>query len=491
METATKTRQLGHPAGLDQTALPAAIYARISRDREGAGLGVDRQEADSRALAERLGWNVTAVYVDNDMSAYSRKRRPQYEAMLQAVREGDVRGVITWHNDRLVRRAIDLEELITLSETRHFEIQTVTAGDYNLATPTGRMFARQLVNLAQYEVEHGRERIRVQKAQAASDGKYRGGPRPYGYEADGLTVRDAEAEVIRETTTAILAGRTLGRVARDLNERGLVTSTGKEWTYARVRDVLIRPRNAGLLSTGRADRGKDKFDVKAQWAPILDEDTWLAVYKLLIDPARRKQQGNEPRWLGSGLYRCGKCGEPMRCTAIGGISKNGQPTKRGGSRRYYYRCPASTHLMIRQDKTDEYVSEEVANLVRDDRVRAALAPAKVDLGPDRELREALTARLQNFETDYALGKVTGDQLSKVTKLVTAELEAVEKRIAEAVRQSVSSPVLAALDPGQAFLDAPLDVRRAVLVAVLRIEVLPSETRGVAWSSTRLKLSTVA
>ena len=49
--------------------LAAAIYARISRDREGAGLGVERQEADCRALAERLGWDVVAVYVDNDISA--------------------------------------------------------------------------------------------------------------------------------------------------------------------------------------------------------------------------------------------------------------------------------------------------------------------------------------------------------------------------------------------------------------------------------------
>jgi site-specific DNA recombinase len=72
--------------------LPVALYCRISRDREGAGLGVERQEADCRALADRLGWEVAGICVDNDVSAYSGAPRPQYRAMLDAVRAGEVKG---------------------------------------------------------------------------------------------------------------------------------------------------------------------------------------------------------------------------------------------------------------------------------------------------------------------------------------------------------------------------------------------------------------
>src|SRR6478736_4372336 len=93
------------PQTSPDTPLPAAIYCRISRDREGAGLGVERQEADCRALAERLGWEVAAVFVDNDISAYSGARRPQYDLMLAAVREGEIKGIVAWHPDRLHRRA--------------------------------------------------------------------------------------------------------------------------------------------------------------------------------------------------------------------------------------------------------------------------------------------------------------------------------------------------------------------------------------------------
>lgn len=40
----------------------AAIYCRISQDRTGAGLGVQRQEVESRELSARLGWSVVEVF---------------------------------------------------------------------------------------------------------------------------------------------------------------------------------------------------------------------------------------------------------------------------------------------------------------------------------------------------------------------------------------------------------------------------------------------
>mgnify|MGYP000662091434 CR=1 FL=1 len=59
-----------------------AIYARISSD-DGTALGVARQVEDCRKLAAELGWQVVDEYEDNDVSAYSgKKRRPAYEAML-------------------------------------------------------------------------------------------------------------------------------------------------------------------------------------------------------------------------------------------------------------------------------------------------------------------------------------------------------------------------------------------------------------------------
>jgi site-specific DNA recombinase len=58
------------------TRSAVAIYARISQDRAGEGLGVKRQLKDRRAEAERRGWTVFEEYIDDDISAYSGKDRP-------------------------------------------------------------------------------------------------------------------------------------------------------------------------------------------------------------------------------------------------------------------------------------------------------------------------------------------------------------------------------------------------------------------------------
>ena len=53
-----------------------AVYARISDDSEGMGLGVARQEQDARTVAGLRGWNVAQIYVDNDVSAFNTKVLP-------------------------------------------------------------------------------------------------------------------------------------------------------------------------------------------------------------------------------------------------------------------------------------------------------------------------------------------------------------------------------------------------------------------------------
>jgi len=72
----------------------AAIYARISSDAEGIGAGVARQVKDCRMLANRLGWRIAGEYVDNDLSAWTGKRRPEYERLLADLSDGLIDAVV-------------------------------------------------------------------------------------------------------------------------------------------------------------------------------------------------------------------------------------------------------------------------------------------------------------------------------------------------------------------------------------------------------------
>src|ERR1700677_3559842 len=95
----------------------AAVYARISADVEGTGLGVTRQLEDCRKLAADRGWPIGDEYVDNDVSAYSGKPRRNYARMLADLKSGARDAVIVYNLDRLHRRPVELEEFVALCES--------------------------------------------------------------------------------------------------------------------------------------------------------------------------------------------------------------------------------------------------------------------------------------------------------------------------------------------------------------------------------------
>jgi hypothetical protein len=144
------------------------------------------------------------------------------------------------------------------------------------------MLARTLGTLARYESEHRGERVAAAALQRAQAGNRSAGPRPFGYENDGITVRESEAEAVRVAVESVLAGASLRSVARSLNATGFTTSMkGRPWDAHSVRAVLLRSRNAGL----RDHQGQ--VIGPANWPAIVPEEQWRAVVTKLSDPSRR------------------------------------------------------------------------------------------------------------------------------------------------------------------------------------------------------------
>jgi hypothetical protein len=120
----------------------AAIYCRISHDVEHRRIGVVRQEESCRRLARQRGFTAVRVFVDNDISAFSGVRRPAYQQMLQQLSAGRFAIVIAWDCDRLHRSTRELEDFIDVLDATGTPVVTVTAGEVDFATATGRMQAR-------------------------------------------------------------------------------------------------------------------------------------------------------------------------------------------------------------------------------------------------------------------------------------------------------------------------------------------------------------
>lgn len=232
---------------MNGTPKAAAIYARISSDRAGQGLGVERQERLCRELADRKGWPVTEVYVDNDLSAYSGSPRPAYQTLCRDIEDGRVDAVLCVDLDRLTRRPVELEVFIDLAD-RHGIALANASGDTDLSTSDGRFRARIMGAVARQESEKKSERIRREREQLALAGKPTPGPRPFGYEPGGLEVRDGEADLIRDAAALILAGEPMRSVAARWNQHGIKTARGNDWSVNSLRAVLTGPRIAGLRS---------------------------------------------------------------------------------------------------------------------------------------------------------------------------------------------------------------------------------------------------
>ncbi|MFF4879133.1 recombinase family protein [Micromonospora sp. NPDC000668] len=429
----------------------AAIYVRISRDREGGGLGVARQEQDCRELAGRHGLTVAQVYSDNDLSAYSGKPRPAYRRMLDDIAAARIDAVLAWHTDRLHRSPTELEEYISACEPRGVPTFTVKAGPLDLSTPSGRMVARQLGAVARYEVEHQVERQQRAKQQAAADGRWGGGRRPYGYEPDGVTLRPDEARAVAEATDAILSGGSLRGHAAAMNARGLVTSTGRAWTATELRKVLLRARNAGL----REHRGE--VVGPAAWPPLVDEDRWRALVSVLTHPGRRTQWSSARRWMLSGLALCGVCGAPVRATLVATKTRS-VPS---------YTCKVSKCVTRNASEVDAYVAAVVVErLSRPDVVDLLVASGRPDAGALQLDASGLRERLDGLAAAYADGAIDVRQLREGSERLRARLVEVEEQMAAAGRGDALAGLVGVADPAAAWSALDLHRRRAAIDTLL-------------------------
>lgn len=362
---------------LHQMASSAGIYCRISEDKVGAGLGVERQRQDCLAIIERKGWKVFDVYTDNDISAYSGKPRPAYKRLCQDIESGLVGAVVVWHLDRLHRQPRELESFIDLVERYGVQLASVS-GEHDLSTPEGRLHARILGAVARMESEHKSRRIRRQKQQRREEGlPLGGGYRAYGFERDGLTHVPHEAEVLREAGARILGGESLRSVCFTLNRRGDLTTATRGWTGRSLTRVLISPRSAGLVVM------HDGRTVRAQWPAIFTDEERQ---ELVAFFAKRKTGKHwKRRFLLSGLLRCGECGAPLVA---------GSPRDNRGRIYWCYPYPnrGCGHVTITASFVEPMITEAVLSVL-----------GNVSLHPNQEtlLRER-DAKLRDIERDQQL-----------------------------------------------------------------------------------------
>lgn len=306
-----------------------ALLVRISDDREAEEKGVARQERDCRKHAALLGWGVGEVIVENDTSAFKRRNvvlpdgtkalrvvRPGFRRVLDLLATGGADGFIAYDLDRTCRDPRDLEDLIDVVEARHIPVSSFT-GSLRLANDADVTMARVMVAIANKSSRDTSRRVKRAQEDLAEAGKPAGGGRrAYGYERDGMTVRETEAEVIRQMAERVISKHTIDcpkdctehawtlyRIADDLNARGIKPSYANRFAGRTISTILRGPRIAGL----RQFRGE--IIGPAAWPGIIDRATWDQLQQLLGAPGTGTST-TLIRWL-TGSLKCSMCGYAM------------------------------------------------------------------------------------------------------------------------------------------------------------------------------------
>ncbi|MEU8822459.1 recombinase family protein [Streptomyces sp. NPDC048636] len=480
-------------------AIRVAIYVRISQDRGGAGLGIARQEEDCRALCARKGWDVVDVYPDNDVSAYSGAPRPKWQELLDDIHEGVINAVVCWHVDRLTRSPRELEDVIDLADRHGLELATVS-GEIDLATPTGRMIARMLGAAARHEAEHKAERQQRQRRQAAESGKIAGGgKRPFGYEDDRITVREAEAEVIREGARRVLAGESLASICRDWKSRKIITAAGIPWKPSGLRRMLASARISGRREhtprrsweSTRPLLGEIVSD--AVWPGILSHEDSDRLRAVLSDPDRRRtnDRGNRT-YLLSGILRCGKpTGEPGKACGWGMV---GRP--RSGVPRYV--CPntpgtdACGGTATNAERTDDQIRDMVLAAFESPAFKKRLREPDEDGGELYEKVRADEEELEELAEDYGNQAISRKEWMVARAPIQERLERNRARLAKVSRKAILLGFVGSFEDMLNRWEKMNDSqRRAVITAAVRsIEVLPANPRK-RWDPDRFVIDWIA
>jgi site-specific DNA recombinase len=404
-----------------------AIYTRLSADPEGKRTGTDRQEEACRQYAAAKGWKVAEpVYEDRGRSAFQRDaKRPQYERLVSDVKAGRVDAVLVWKWDRAFRRIREFVDFWDLCQEQGVVFASATE-PVDTSTHMGEVVMTLLVSLAQLESKTRQDRIREWHKERAARGKPAGGGnRPFGFEKDRITLREDEAELIRDAARRVLRGASLRSICAEWNDRGISTPgtrknpAGKEWRTGVLRRLLMSPRIAGLR------QHRDEV-APAQWKAIIPRRNHQRLVTLLTQPSRLMNGGdNRRRYLLTGMAYCAPCGaklvaRPRDDKARRYVCARG-PNFNGCGRTY-----------ILAEPLEEMVAEAAYSVWSNADVQRTLrADAKTAEDLEHELGEALAA-LDQLSHDYYTESVITDRKEYLAR--RSDLEARLKEREAELRQ---------------------------------------------------------
>jgi site-specific DNA recombinase len=149
-----------------------AIYCRKSKKGDKQQITANRQKRLALADCETLGLSVSPkhIYIDNGASAWQRNRkRDGWDELIKSARRGEIKHIVCYHTDRLMRQPRDLEELLSISDEYGITLYG-RVNARNLQDPDDRYALRIEVAHAYRSSDDTSRRLKDQKKERAETG---------------------------------------------------------------------------------------------------------------------------------------------------------------------------------------------------------------------------------------------------------------------------------------------------------------------------------
>ncbi|MFC1979428.1 recombinase family protein [Chloroflexota bacterium] len=312
--------------------MKAAIYARVSSERQDVDLSISAQLRTLREYATKNGYFIVREFVDEAESGKT-SDRPEFREMITQARRSekpfDI--ILVWKYSRFARNRED--SILFKAVLRKAGVQVVSITEPFEDTPTGRLLEAMIESLDEfYSTNLGEEVIRGMR-ESASRGYYVSSYAPYGYrkakikdgnkERTTLEPETLQSQVVLRIYKEALESKGLVEIAKGLNKEEIIGPRGRGWGKTTIHKILTNEVYTGALVWGRtSNRNLPPVRVENAWPAIVDHDVFEQVQSKLkkraftsIHPKRVASS-----YLLSGIANCGYCGKAL----VGQDAKGGQ-----------------------------------------------------------------------------------------------------------------------------------------------------------------------
>lgn len=414
---------------MDNERKIAGVYIRVSTEdqaREGFSLGEQKEKLLQLCSFKDL--EVYKVYKDAGISAKDMEHRPQFQEMLQDIKEGKINYIIAYKLDRITRSVRDLEELISVLEQYNCFLLCYR-DDVNTSTSNGRFFVRMLTVLSQLEIEIVSERTKFGLNGAIKSGHIPG-QRPFGYtksEDKKMIVDNATRPYAEKIFDMYLEGKSFQQIANYFKENNIYPK--KKWHDTTIQKIIDNKIYMGDYEQYKRIGKQENLEPIVYMnivEPIISRAKW--------EECQKQKERNQRTYTRDRIYtffqrlKCPSCGRIMKCKGSGGTK-----------RKYMYYTCEHCHINFNENYVEELLESFIYDLLEYDMaVKKFFLPIledknnKIDTTTiDKEIR-TLEKQRDRIKQAYIKGIVEMEDFKEDYKLIEDKLANLENKKLELV-----------------------------------------------------------